>query len=59
MRNPLFSLRLPENLLNRIPPVLKGGENKPAFIREALARELARREAILAERGETSVETFT
>jgi hypothetical protein len=48
MTNPLFCLRVPEDVMARIPRVLRGGETRPVFIREAVVRELERREAILA-----------
>ena len=50
MNSPLLSLRVPEDILDRIPIVLKGGETRSVFVRDALIRELQRREAILAKR---------
>jgi len=50
MNSPLLSIRVPEPILDRIPEVLKGGETRSIFVREALIRELQRREAILAKR---------
>jgi metal-responsive CopG/Arc/MetJ family transcriptional regulator len=50
MNSPLLSIRVPEDIVDRIPAVLKGGEIRSAFVREAMIRELERREAILAKR---------
>jgi predicted DNA-binding protein len=54
----LYCVRLPADDLQRLRTILRGGENTPSFIREAVQREIERREALLVQRG-TTVETFT
>ena len=43
-------IRLPEGSTRRIDRVLKGGELRSAFAREAVERELQRREGLMRKR---------
>jgi len=54
----LFSIRVDDALTDRIPPVLRGGEIKADFIREAIARELERREKIAAKQPPSLLNRF-